>query len=169
MRHASSPARWSGIERRAFDAHTQRVKVSPAVLVLVTLILVRVGVPAQAGTLDKPVLSGCGGRLLVRPARIDFCGDGSFYLTGLSWAAWGPSGAVAAALAHQNDCVPFCAAGHYHTYAVAVWLTRVRKCSDGRAQFTRLSYEFLARTPPHISSGPLVVMAPLGVGAARCP
>jgi hypothetical protein len=116
-----------------------------------------------------PLLSGCVDQRLVRPARIDFCGDGNFYLTGIVWAAWDTSGAVGAAVAHQNDCVPFCAGGHYHTYSAAVWLTRARTCSDGRLQFTRLSYLFLLQRPSHLSAGPHLVTAPLGVPAARCP
>jgi hypothetical protein len=45
----------------------------------------------------------------------------------------------------------------------------VRTCSDYRVQYTRLVYEFLVHHPAGIKSGPLVVTAPLGAGAACCP
>lgn len=121
------------------------------------------------GSIDTPVLTGCAGQLLLRPPSISFCGDGNFYLTGITWAAWGRFGAVGAAIAHQNDCASFCAGGHYSLYNAAVWLTRPRRCSDGRIQYTRLAYVFLTRSPPRISPGPHVLNAPLAVGAARCP
>lgn len=118
-----------------------------------------------------PVLGSCLNKPLVRPKRIDVCGDGNFYLTNVRWASWDASGAVGAAIAHQNDCNPYCAAGHFHVYSAAVWLSRVRLCSDHRIQYTRLSYAFLARPPRPISAGPHVLAAPLGYygGSVHCP
>ena len=141
-------------------------RVLVAFAVALTLVAVA---PGEAAMPRSPVLSGCLNKLLVRPSRIDVCGDGNFFLTDLRWASWSPSGAVGAAVAHQNDCTPSCAAGRYHLYSAAVWLTRARTCSDGRIQYTRLSYEFLALRPAHIAAGPHVVTAPLDLGAAHCP
>jgi hypothetical protein len=126
------------------------------------------GSQLAAGT-SLPVLTGCNSQLLMRPKAVDFCGDGAFFLRRIRWSSWGSSSAVAAAVAHQDDCLPDCARGRYRVYAVAVWLTRVRECSDSRIQFTRLAYEFLVGHPPGITLGPHVVSAPLGVGATRCP
>jgi hypothetical protein len=117
---------------------------------------------------SPPGLTGCSGQHLIRPQAIDFCGDGAFFLRNVRWASWESSWAVAAAVAHQDDCQPDCARGTYHVYAVAVWLTRVRKCSDARVQFTRLAYRFLVRHPVGITLGPHVVRAPL-LGTTRCP
>lgn len=144
------------------------VKLATTFGVLASLALMTAA-PEQAAPTRLPVLTGCDGSILVRPAALSFCGDGNFYLTAIKWAAWGTSGAVAAAVAHQNDCNPYCAAGHFHVYNAAVWLTRAKKCSDGRIQYTRLSYEFLSRSPPHISLGPHAIRAALGVGPTRCP
>jgi hypothetical protein len=144
------------------------VRAAAILGVLVCLALVT-SAPDRAALSGTPMLTGCVGKSLIRPEAIDFCGDGVFFLRRIRWASWGRSSAVAAGMAHQDDCRPDCARGHYRLYPVAVWLTRVRTCSDYRVQYTRLVYEFLVHHPAGIKSGPLVVTAPLGAGAACCP
>ena len=98
-----------------------------------------------------------------------FCGDGNFYITTLRWSSWTKTGAAATGQAHQNACVPFCAGARYEAYPVIVDLAQPVSCSDGRREYTLLTYRFVARKPPHISAGPHIITAPLGVGGPRCP
>jgi len=123
---------------------------------------------AAISTSPLPILSGCAGAKLIRPSSIDFCGDGNFFITGLSWSRWTPVEAAATGNAHQNTCVPFCAGAKYRVYRVAVRLLRPKKCSGGLVEYTRLTYLFLKKHPPGIAAGPLVISAPLGVGQ-HCP
>src|SRR4051812_7134050 len=61
----------------------------------------------------------CTGKPQVRPG--DFvlaCGDGNNVLTSLRWSQWQPRAAVADGRDMVNDCRPYCAAGHFHSYRV---------------------------------------------------
>jgi hypothetical protein len=89
---------------------------------------------------NVPVLVDLYGQPVIRPTRIDFGGDGGFYLTGLAWTRWAASGAAATGKAHENDCVPSCAAGHYRVYRAKITLASVKHCASGRLAFTRIRY-----------------------------
>ncbi len=92
---------------------------------------------------------------VVRPRSIMIaCGDGNFYVTGLGWTRWDASGAEGAGVGHQNDCKPYCAAGHFHTYRVALKLGGVAVCGSRREpQFTRLSWTFAGPKPAGVARG----------------
>jgi hypothetical protein len=75
------------------------------------------------------------------------CADGNFYFTGLRWSRWSADSASAAGRAHQNDCTPYCAAGHFHVYAARVTLSAARTCGPGRREFTRLAWVFTRAKP----------------------
>jgi len=82
---------------------------------------------------------------VVRPRSIvAACGDGNLFFTGLRWSRWGATSAAATGTAHLNDCKPFCAAGHFHTYPARVTLGGVETCA-GKRELTRLSYRFPAK------------------------
>jgi hypothetical protein len=86
----------------------------------------------------------------VRPGSIMLaCGDGNFYLTRIAWTRWGMRQALGIGVGHQNDCVPDCASGHFHTYRVAVKLDRaMMNCATQKlAQFTRASWRFTGSKP----------------------
>jgi hypothetical protein len=114
--------------------------------------LLAVGVAAvRAAT--APGFAGCRAyvvhhpKLIVRPTSIvAACGDGNFYFTGLSWSTWSASGGSGAGTAHQNDCDPYCAAGHFHTYPATVRLDLPKSC-NGRRELTRLSWHFTDGVP----------------------
>ena len=96
----------------------------------------------------------------IRPATVVVaCGDGNLYLTALRWSRWTETSAAATGIAHENDCKPYCAAGHFHTYAASLHLTRPRTCAHGRREFTRFTYRFLAAKP---ASVPRSATAPSG-------
>ncbi|AWW41284.1 MULTISPECIES: hypothetical protein [Streptomyces] len=87
------------------------------------------GTPSAASAPAKwthaPVLVDCFWKSQVRPE--DFilaCGDGNSRLTKLDWSHWNRRSAVARGLNAVNDCLPYCAAGRFHSYAVKVRLDR---------------------------------------------
>jgi hypothetical protein len=56
--------------------------------------------------------------------------------------------AAAVGVGHQNDCDPFCAAGHFHAYPdVSISLGRPETCTRGRRLFTRITYRFVRQKP----------------------
>ncbi len=89
-----------------------------------------------------------GPRYQVRPARIDFTGDGTGQLGGfdgtgrrsfghLHWRFWNRRDAAATGAVWIDDCKPDCAAGRFHAYAVRVFAFRPR-----RHHFTRLTLRY---------------------------
>jgi hypothetical protein len=100
---------------------------------------------AAAATTSAPVAVSCAGQAQTRPRQYTLeCGDGNPYLTGLSWAAWGASSAFADGNFVLNDCVPYCAAGHFHSFPalVALWGAEPRPGHSGQAYFTHLTVIF---------------------------
>lgn len=98
-----------------------------------------------------PSFQGCSGlKSAERPSSILFaCGDGNFYVSHLHWSNWTASSASAIGVGHQNDCTPYCAAGHFHAYPdTSIRLQRPETCTRGRLLFTRVTYHFLRRKPP---------------------
>ena len=85
--------------------------------------------PASARTVTahkpKAVVLDCLSKPRIGPR--DFvltCADGNVALTRLSWTSWTPKLASATGTLAENDCVPYCAAGHFHDYPVLVVLWR---------------------------------------------
>jgi hypothetical protein len=118
-------------------------------------------VPAAAGSgrAGTPGWAGCRAFrvhnpvLLHRPRSIMVaCGDANFWLGKLHWKTWTATRATATGTAHANDCDPYCAAGHFHTYPVAVTLSGVKTCG-GRSEFTKLEYRFTGAKPKGPRSG----------------
>ena len=70
---------------------------------------------------ERIVVLNCLGKAQVRPSSfILACADANDYLTKLSWTSWGPDLASAVGTQEENDCIPYCAAGHFHAYPVDV-------------------------------------------------
>jgi hypothetical protein len=80
------------------------------------------------------------------------CGDGGFYISRIAWTRWGMRQAVGIGVGHQNDCVPDCARGHFHTYRVTVRLDRAKvNCGTQKlAQLTRAAWTFTGQKPPGV-------------------
>jgi hypothetical protein len=96
-------------------------------------------------TTSVPVVVNCAMKAQARPGQfILACADGGAYLEGLSWAAWGSSSAFASGSYVLNDCVPYCAAGHFHSFPVlvALWGAEARPGHAGEAYFTHLTIIF---------------------------
>jgi hypothetical protein len=83
----------------------------------------------------------------IRPRRVIIaCGDGNLFLTGMRWRGWNRGVVRGRGRAHLNDCIPYCAAGRFHSYPVKIRLDRVRRCRNiERYVYTRLKYRFLRR------------------------
>jgi hypothetical protein len=117
-----------------------------ALIVFVAATALPMGVFAASAL---PVYGGCTSKVKVRPTSIVFtCADANFYAAGLRWTRWDSKQAVASGVAHANDCVPYCAAGHFHTYRVDVTLSSPVVCAHLN-EFTKVSWRFPAAKPAH--------------------
>jgi hypothetical protein len=129
---------------------------------LLVVLLACAAATATSSAAAVPGFTGCRSFVsrsavpVVRPRSIVIaCADGNFYATGLAWTRWDAGGAAGAGTGHENDCTPFCAAGHFHTYRLAVQLSGVRTCGSRKSpQFTRLSWRWVGRKPagPRVGS-----------------
>ncbi|MFB7288668.1 hypothetical protein [Actinacidiphila glaucinigra] len=114
-----------------------------------------VGSPApRAAPTHATVLVTCFGRGLVMPP--DFllaCGDGNDRLGGLYWSHWAADSAVATGYEEANDCDPYCAAGHFHTFPVKITLSDSKPWpgDPGLRHFTKLTISYPDTEPswPH--------------------
>ncbi|WP_406164998.1 hypothetical protein [Streptomyces sp. NBC_00996] len=135
----------------------QKRKVKSAVLLCAAAALAGALVPASASA-ESPaqarvVAVDCFSKAQIRPG--DFllaCGDGNNRLTALRWSTWGRTSAVGSGLDAVNDCLPYCAAGKFHTFPVTVRLDRPEtwRKHPGLQHFTRLRLIYTDNTPPRL-------------------
>ncbi len=94
-----------------------------------------------------PTIPNCYAQEIAPKALVLACADGNFSIDGMRWRRWGAATATTSGLARQNDCDPYCAAGHFHAYPVVVTASRPRTCLGGRRQYTHLAWSFTASRP----------------------
>jgi hypothetical protein len=109
------------------------------------------------GATPLRALPDCLGHAQVRPKQVVFaCADGNFYVDRLDWVGWGGARAVGLGTVHLNDCEPYCAAGHFHTYSAVLIASGSQRCPDGEPAYLTVTWAFVGRSPyPPSSSGTL--------------
>jgi hypothetical protein len=91
------------------------------------------------------------GPLVAQPKSVILaCADGNYELEALHWRSWGHATATATGKASANDCTPYCAAGHFHTYAVTVMVSKLGKCGSART-YARLTIVYAGARPKGIA------------------
>jgi hypothetical protein len=99
---------------------------------------------------ERPAVISCLGQPEVRPGTLTLaCADGNDYLTGLSWTSWAPRQASGYGTQMLNDCNPYCAAGHFHSYAVRItlWGSATVRGNPGTLRYTRVTLVYPAARP----------------------
>jgi hypothetical protein len=97
-----------------------------------------------------PVVPLCTQHTAVAPKTwVLACGDGNYWLAGLRWHWWGGASATARGTAHQNDCRPYCAAGHFHASAVTVTVSGTLRCGT-RRQYATLVVDYAPAAKPRV-------------------
>ena len=96
-----------------------------------------------AASPPRTVVFDCTGQhALVRPKTIVLaCADGNALVDRLAWTSWTPGLASARGTLVQNDCTPYCAAGHFHRYPalVVLWGGKAVKNHPGERRYTELT------------------------------
>jgi hypothetical protein len=118
---------------------------------------------------ERTVVIGCLSRPEVRPGHFTLaCADGDSYLTGLSWTSWTPKRASGHGTQVENDCIPYCAAGHFHRYPVLVVLRGLAalRGDPGTLRYTNVTLIYPGARPPVFNGhrwvqGPATVTLPL--------
>jgi hypothetical protein len=105
----------------------------------------------------RTVVVSCLGRPEARPGSLTLaCADGNDYLTRLSWTSWTPRLASGYATQAVNDCVPYCAAGHYHRYPVLVvlWGSAALRGKAGTLRYTKITLIYPGARPKVLGGYP---------------
>lgn len=93
-------------------------------------------------------LPDCLGKPRVRPAEVVLaCADANFGVRKLRWTGWGSAFAAATGVAYANDCTPYCAAGHMHTYRAVIVASGAQRCPNGTTAYSRITVAFVGRSP----------------------
>jgi hypothetical protein len=85
-------------------------------------------------TAASPVyFQGVAGAPAERPGRLELTGDGTLFVSGVQWTAWGGSTASGSGNAEYHGCNPTCAQAPVHTAFVTIGMSGIRVC--GGRQF----------------------------------
>jgi hypothetical protein len=106
---------------------------------------------------ERTVVVSCLGRPEARPGSYTLaCADGNDYLTGLSWTSWTPSLASGYGAQVVNDCLPYCAAGHFHSYPVLVvlWGGAALRDNPGTLRYTKITFIYPGARPTALGGYP---------------
>ncbi len=136
----------------------KRTRLTSAIAVATLIPALGLGLDgaATAGTItaghdsEGIVVLDCLGHPQVRPGRFTLaCADGDDYLTGLTWTSWGPGLASATGVQAEDDCVPYCAAGHFHSYPVDVVFWGGAAAGPAGQRYTRVSLLYPGARPAY--------------------
>ncbi len=98
-----------------------------------TILLALLAVPSAAlaaNTSQPQAVFNCNATK-AKPGKIILsCGDEGTWLGKLKWSSWTKTQAVATGNYTANNCSPSCVAGHTHSVAVKVTLSKPKLCAD---------------------------------------
>jgi hypothetical protein len=80
----------------------------------------------------------CHGELKTEPAEIYVSGDGSAFISGLTWTGWGLSKATGSGTLKLDNCTPNCAQGSFTDYQATVILSNLTGYVGGAAYATMM-------------------------------
>jgi hypothetical protein len=100
----------------------------------------------------KTVVVNCLGKQQVRPGTIVLaCADYNSLIQKITWRSWTRELASGTGTLVQNDCLPDCAAGHFHRYPVLVILWANQRYGTGQ-RYTEIT-ELLPGARPPVFNG----------------
>lgn len=85
-------------------------------------------------------------KLVYRPHFFLLSGDGTFGVSKVRWQSYGEPVATATGRGFANDCIPYCAAGHFLHPRATLRLSKVVEC-QGKSVYARLRYALSGRLP----------------------
>lgn len=94
-------------------------------------------------------INACGPLVSAPTELVLACGDGNYELARLRWVHWGRPTATASGIVRANDCKPYCAAGHFHSYTVKVAVDGLTRCNSAH-YYARLTITYANAHPAAI-------------------
>ena len=99
---------------------------------------------------EQAVVFDCQCQPKVRPRNLTLaCADGNDYLSRLTWNSWTAGLARAVGVQEINDCDPYCAVGHFHSYPVDVIFRGSASVhgQPGRQRYTKVTLRYRGARP----------------------
>jgi hypothetical protein len=114
----------------------------------------RLAAPAAQRSTALTVVFDCPGQhAMVRPTSFVLaCADGNSAFEKLAWSTWAPGLASAKGTLVQNDCTPYCAAGHFHRYPALVVLWGSKAVGSGEHAYAKLTLILTGARPGYYDS-----------------
>ena len=98
-----------------------------------------------AGTMALP---NCLGQPQIAPSEVIIaCADANFEIEKIQWTGWGSTFAAGLGTASINDCTPYCAAGHFHSYRIVLIASGKQQCGNGQSAYEKITYAFIGKSP----------------------
>jgi hypothetical protein len=108
--------------------------------------------PASQPPRQRTVIVNCLGKQQVKPGTIVLaCADYNSLIDTITWTSWTRGLASGTGTLVQNDCIPYCAAGHFHRYPVLVILWANQAYGSGQ-RYTEIT-EILPGARPPVFNG----------------
>ncbi len=86
----------------------------------------------DVGVCVTPVVT-CNGELKSQPTQIILSGDGTAFVTALTWTGWGLEGATGHGTLKLDNCDPNCAQGSLTSYVATIVLSKLTPYTGGAA------------------------------------
>lgn len=91
------------------------------------------------------------GSLVPKPKELVLaCGDGNYFLSGLTWRNWGATTAIATGKAQANTCTPNCASGRFRSYPMTATVTKLTACGKAR-YYAKLTIAYPGARPAGVA------------------
>jgi hypothetical protein len=122
---------------------------------------------AAAATAPRYVVLNCSFKPVVEPSTyVITCADAGIGVKDLHWTSWTPKLASGDGTFWENDCMPNCAAGHFHYYPSldVLWGSAAVKGHPAERRYTKLTVIFTGKKRPPVyvlKNGKLVATHPL--------
>jgi hypothetical protein len=95
-------------------------------------------------------IDNCGPLQAAPKSLVLTCADANYSLEKIAWKHWGAGSATGTATVRANDCKPYCAAGHFHSYPVTVTADTLTTCGLAK-YYARLTLDYPGVRPAGIS------------------
>ncbi len=76
-----------------------------------------------------------------QPEKIVLSGDGSAFVTGLSWTGWGQEGATGSGTLKIDNCKPNCAQGGFTSYEATIVLSDLTLYGNDKQAYDNMNVD----------------------------
>ena len=95
--------------------------------------------PADVTLCAFPVVSCQGSASKVEPTTILLSGDGSLFVSAVTWTSWGAATAQGSGTLNVDGCAPNCAQGTLSRYAATITVTGLTPYGNGKQAYATMT------------------------------